>query len=142
MPVQAAMRPLPLACCNRQRAARRGRTRSRRFCTCPADWGGLRYGPYRVPRPSACDLEFARHHGDDVAELDEFEVESELAALVRTLALLPLGARPLDRAWLLRRRRWLLDAQRIITIMDRPWPPVPATSGGLPQVHVRVVEVL
>jgi hypothetical protein len=108
---------------------------------CPAADGGLRYGPYRVPRPSACELEFARYHGDDIAGLDEIQVEAELAAIVRTLAVLLSGARPLDREWLLRRRQQLLEAQRLVAI-EVAAATVPATSGGVPKMHVRVVEVL
>jgi hypothetical protein len=111
------------------------------FCSCrPRD--AVRYGGYRVPREYACDVEYARYHGHDVDTLDEVQVEAELAAIVRWLAFLPLGKHPVERDWLLRRRRWLLDAQRVLTIMDRPWAPVPATSGGVPKVQVRVVEVL
>lgn len=109
------------------------------FCTCRAR-DTLRYGGYRVPRESACDVEHRRYHGDDLDELDEIAVEAELVAIVCRLAFLPLGAHPIARDWLLRRRARLLEAQRARAVPDLPEPTVPATSGGAPQV--RVVEVL
>ena len=111
------------------------------FCSCrPRD--AVRYGGYRVPRECACDVEHVRYHGDDVDTLDEVQLEAELAAIVRRLAFLPLGAHPMEGDWLLRRRALLLEAQQARAIPDFSEAPVPATSEGVPTVHVRVVEVL
>jgi len=79
-------------------------------CSCPTRADECRYGAYRVPQPAACDLEDARYRHDDVAQLEEVQLEAELAALVALLASLPAAARPLDRAWLLERRRRLRAA--------------------------------
>jgi len=110
------------------------------FCTCRAR-DTLRYGGYRVPSESGCDVEFERYHLDDLDELDEIAVEAELAAIVRRLAFLPRGAHPIARDWLLRRRAALLEAQQARAIPEPSEAPVPATSEGVPQVRVVVVEV-
>jgi hypothetical protein len=80
-------------------------------CSCPRRWHELRYGRYRVPCATACDVEYARFHHHDVVELGEIAVEAELQAVTRTLALLPIAARPLERGWLLERRQRLLTAR-------------------------------
>jgi hypothetical protein len=71
----------------------------------------VRYGPWRVPRSSACDLEEARLYGDDLPGLDAIAIEAELQAIVGALAMLPPAARPLERGWLLERRERLLTAR-------------------------------
>src|SRR5262245_30934996 len=81
-------------------------------CSCPRRTGELRFGAYRVPQPAGCDVEYARYHHRDLAQLDEVEIEAELHALVAVLALLPGEARAWDRAWLVERRHHLCDAAR------------------------------
>jgi hypothetical protein len=83
----------------------------RACCSCPPRWGDLRYGCYRVPVSSGCDFEHSRYHMYDVPGLDEFQREAELRAIVDMLAVLPAGSCPLERWWLLERRRRLI-AQR------------------------------
>jgi len=117
------------------------RRKSSRFCTCPADRALLRYPPYRVPRPSSCDIEFSRYHHSDVIDLDELEIEAELAAAVRTLAVLPPGAHPTAQEWLRRRYRRLLETQQARARRELPDLTLPAMSEGVPKTRVVVVEV-
>src|SRR5262245_50623625 len=110
------------------------------FCSCrPRD--AVQYGGYRVPRECGCDVEHLRYHGDDVDHLDEVQVEAELAAIVRRLALLPLGAHQMARDWLLRRRARLLEAQQARARRELPDLTLPAMFEGVPKVRVVVVEV-
>jgi hypothetical protein len=117
------------------------RRKSSRFCTCPADRRGLRYPPYWVPRPSACDIEFSRYHQCDVVDLDELEIEAELAAAVRTLAVLSPGAHLIAQEWLRRRYRRLLETQQARARRELPDLTLPAMSDGVPKTRVVVVEV-
>jgi len=123
-----------------------------RFCSCRHEPKRLRYGPYRIPSPAACDVEHARYYGDDVEHLDPIDVEDELGWLVRRLAILRPGARPVEHDWLRFRRARLLDhGQRLEG--TAPEPPdedavregsggaVPAMAEEVPKVRVVVVEV-
>ena len=120
-----------------------------RFCSCRHDPTSLRYGPYRVPRPSACEIENQRFYCDDVDHLDPIKVEDELIALVRRLAVLSPERRPVDHEWLLFRRQRLLDHRRRLegpppddhVVEDLSGDTVPATSEPGPKVRVVVVEV-
>jgi hypothetical protein len=103
-----------------------------RVCSCQHEPTRLRYGRYRVPSPAACDVEHARYHGDDVDDLDEIQVEDELGALVRRLAVLSPESHPVYHEWLLFRRHRLLEHRRQL---DGP-PPEPPDK-----VRVVVVEV-
>jgi len=118
----------------------RPRQPPRRSCTCPTTSSELWYGHYRVPQPSRCDREFARYHCRDLSDLDEIEVEAELQAIVGTLAVLPAGAHPRAREWLLDRRRRLRGRQQTPMIAP-PEEGVPAMSEGVPRERAVVVEV-
>jgi hypothetical protein len=107
-----------------------------------------------VPQESRCDVEHRRYYGDDLEHLADFEIEDEILAAGRTLALVPLGARPLERDWLAwryeqlhRLRRcpeWATHALQADddAVQKVSEETVPAMSAGAPKAHVRVVEVL
>jgi len=63
-------------------------------CSCRPSLGQLRFGSYHVPHPSGCDIEHARYHGHHIAGIDE---ATELQDIVRTLASLAPGSRPVER---------------------------------------------
>src|SRR5262249_31390664 len=103
-------------------------------CSCPPRPDDVHYGAWRVPRPSACDVEEARVYGDDVCELDAIAIEAELMAATQALATLPARAHVAARAWLLDRRRRLIAA--IERNVERFHPPLP-TETPRPSAHTR-----
>jgi hypothetical protein len=115
-------------------------------CSCPPRWADVVYGSrtYRVPRPAACDVEDRRHEMADVADLSVVERADELLAITHALAQLPTGAHPLERAWLLDRRRHLLaaDERPEISASAVRYDPEPRNPNAVQPFEGRVARAL